>query len=94
MVDEKEIKKAEKEILSTSLKIAKEKQRLAGECFKIMKIAAIKTEQKINDKSIADDIYKEIKEVDTDKIKKLFELKCEEKKKAENKLIEEIINRL
>ena len=94
MADEKEIQKAEKKILSISLKIAKEKQRLAGECFKILKIAAIKTDENFNDKSTADKIYKEIKEVDNEKIKKLFELKSEEKKKAENKIIKEIVNNI
>ena len=87
MADEKEIRKAERKVLSTSLKIAKEKQRLAGECFKILKLAAIKTEQKINDKRTADKVYKEIKEIDNERIKKLFELESEEKKKVEDNLI-------
>ena len=42
MADEKEIQKAEKKVLSISLRIAKEKQRLASECFKILKVAASK----------------------------------------------------
>ena len=91
MKDEKQIKAIEKKALSISLQIAREKQRLAGECFKILKIAAIKTKQKFNDKDIADKIYKEIKTFGNEKIKKLFELKSEEKKKAENKIIERII---
>jgi len=54
----------------------------------------IKTDETFNDERTADKIYKEIKEVDNEKIKKLFELKGEEKKKAENKIIKDIINKL
>lgn len=76
------------------MRIAKEKQRIAGECFKIVKVAAIKTEQKIDDNRIADKIYKEINRVDNERIKKLLDLKGEEKKKAENKIIKEIVENL
>lgn len=94
MIDEKEVQNVEKKALSEGLKIAKEKQRLAGECFKILKIAAIETNQKFNDDHIADKIYKEIKAVDNVKIKKLFELQGEEKKKSENKLLKKLLNNL
>jgi len=94
MVDEKEIRKAGKEVLSISLKIAKEKQKLVGECFRILKLAAIKTNQKIDEGIIADKIYQRIKEVDNERIKKLFTMKGEKKKKEENKIISEMINSL
>jgi len=92
MADEKEIQKVEKKVLSVSLRIVKKKQEIVGECFKILKVAAIKTDENFNDKRTADKIYKEVKEVDNEKIKKLFELKGEVKKKAENKIIKEIVN--
>lgn len=94
MKDEKEIKTIEKKTLAVSLLIAKEKQGLAGECYMILKIAAIKTKQKFNDKDIADKIYKEIKAVNNEKIKKLFKLKGEEKKGAENKILKEILRQI
>ena len=92
MLEEKEIQKAEKKVLSISLRIAKEKQKIAGECFKILRIAAIKINQSFDEKKITDKIYKEIKDIDNEKIKKLFELKGAAKKKAENKIIEKIID--
>lgn len=83
-----------KDILSISLKITKEKQKIAEECFKIMKIAAIKTNQTINENIIADKIYKEVKNLDNQDFKKLLLLKKREKKKTETKIIKNILEAL
>lgn len=92
MADEKEIQKVEKKVLSVSLRIAKKKQEIVQECFKILKIAAVKTEQKFDEEKIADKIYNAAKKIDNEKITKLFKLKGKRKKESENKIIKKIVN--
>ena len=53
--------------------------------------SAVETKQKLDEKDITEKIYREIKAIDNEKIKKLFELKGEDKKKTENRIIERIV---
>lgn len=92
MVAKKEGKFDGKNVLSVSLGIAKEKERIVVECFKILKIASIKTNQKIDEKDIINKIYKEIKNIDNEEIKQL--LCVNDKEEAENKIIKKVINSL
>ncbi len=94
MVAGKEGKSNEKNVLSVSLRIAKEKERIVVECFKILKIASMKTNQKLDEKGIINKIYKEVKNIDNEEIKQLLCVNNKDKEEAENKIIKKVINSL
>lgn len=94
MLARKEVNFDGKNVLSVSLRIAKEKERIVVECFKILKIASIKTNQKIDEKDIINKIYNEVKNIDNEEIRQLLCVNDEDKEEAENKIIKKVIHSL
>ena len=92
MIDEKIVKDAEKRGVIEGLVIAKEKQKIVEESFKIIKLASIKTNQGLDEKVILEKLYVEVKNIDNKKIKQIFNNK--NKEKLENEIIEEIIKKV